>query len=188
MKMSTGFQRDRIQNPALREQMGRIRNATPVNAVAATGTLTFTDVGIDTETVTIGSHVYEIDTAADPGAITAGHYRVNCSGGASAAQTATALIAAITANTASLFSAATGGAGVVVITAKTKGTAANGVATTETCTNASWGAAVTASGVNGTPAYSGEMTYDDSYLYVFNGADNLSVSADKWERSATAAY
>jgi hypothetical protein len=186
--MSTGFDRQRISNPALRENLGRARRVTPVNAVAATGTLTFTDVGIDGETVTIGSHVYEIDTAADPGAITAGRYRVNCSGGASAAQTATALIAAITANTASLFSAATGGAGVVTITAKTKGTAYNGVATTETCTNASWGAVSTASGVNGTPAYSGELGYDDSYLYVFNGADNLSVSADKWERSATTAY
>lgn len=186
--MSTGFQRDRIQNPAMREQMGRARKLTPVNAVAGTGTLTFTDVGIDTQTITIGTHVYEIDTDADPGTYTAGRYRVNCSGGASAAQTATALIAAITANTASLFSAATGGAGVVVIIAKTKGVAGNGVATTETCTNASWGAAVTASGVDGSPAYSGELAYDDSYLYVFNGDTNLSLSADKWERAATTAY
>lgn len=183
--MSTGFDRSRIANPALRENLGRARRVTPVNAVAASGTLTFTDVGIDAQTVTIGSHVYEIDTDAE---IVAGRYRVDVSGGASAAQTATALIAAITANTASAFSAATGGAGVVTITAKVKGTAYNAVATTETCTNASWGAVVTASGIDGTPGYSGEIGYDDSYLYVFNGADNLSVSADKWERAATTAY
>ena len=42
-----------------------VDNATPVNAVAATGTLTISGVAIDGETVTIGTDVYEFcaDTA-----------------------------------------------------------------------------------------------------------------------------
>jgi phage tail sheath gpL-like len=183
--MSTGFKREKMQNPTLREQLGRARAATPVNAVAATGTLTFTGVAIDTQTVTIGDDVYEFDTDST---YTAGNIPVDISGGATAPAAVTALVAAITANTASLFDAADGAGDTVVLTAKTKGTASNGIATTETCTNASWGAAVTASGVDGTPGLSGELAYDASYLYVFNGADNLSLSADAWERVSTSAY
>ena len=54
----------------------------------------------DTETVTIGSEVYEVDTAADPGALTgAGNFRVNCSAGVTPTIASAALVAAINANT-----------------------------------------------------------------------------------------
>jgi len=53
----------------------------------------------DAETITLGSEVYEIDTAADPGAITAGRFRVNCSGGVTPTIAAPAIVAAINANT-----------------------------------------------------------------------------------------
>lgn len=180
-----GFNRSRIQNPTLRYEMGKARRLTPVNAVASTGTLTFTDVAIDTQTVTIGTEVYEFTT---DGEIPAAHIAVDISAGATAPAAVTALVAAITANTASLWTAVDGAGDTVVISAKTKGAAMNGTATTETCTNASWGAATTASGVNGTPGLKGEVAFDDSYLYIFNGDDNLSLSADKWERAATTAY
>ncbi|MFH1496563.1 MAG: hypothetical protein ABII82_01940 [Verrucomicrobiota bacterium] len=60
--------------------------------------------GVDANTLSIVStrtghptvtRVYELDTAAAPGAITAGRVRVDISGGATAAQTVTALVAAI---------------------------------------------------------------------------------------------
>ena len=53
----------------------------------------------DGETITIGSEVYEIDTAADPGAITAGNIRVNCNAGVTPTIASAAIVAAINANT-----------------------------------------------------------------------------------------
>src|SRR6476469_2980660 len=53
----------------------------------------------DAETITIGSEVYEIDTAADPGAITAGRIRVNCFAGVTPTIASAAIVAAINANT-----------------------------------------------------------------------------------------
>src|SRR3954470_11618086 len=53
----------------------------------------------DAETITIGGEVYEIDTAADPGAITAGNIRVNCNAGVTPTIASAAIVAAINANT-----------------------------------------------------------------------------------------
>src|ERR1041385_3024534 len=50
-------------------------------------------------TITSGGEVYEIDTAADPGAITAGNIRVNCNGGVTPTIASAAIVAAINANT-----------------------------------------------------------------------------------------
>lgn len=52
----------------------------------------------DAETVTIGGVVYEIDTAAAPGAITAGRIRVDCNAGVTPAIAGAALAAAINNN------------------------------------------------------------------------------------------
>jgi hypothetical protein len=57
---------------------------TPVNAVAATGTLTLTGVVVDGETVTIGDDVYEFDTHATE-TVTSGHIAVDVSGGSTVA-------------------------------------------------------------------------------------------------------
>src|SRR5438552_18589953 len=53
----------------------------------------------DAETITIGSEVYEIDTAAAPGAITAGNIRVDCNAGVTPTTASAAIVAAINANT-----------------------------------------------------------------------------------------
>src|SRR5213592_1491948 len=53
----------------------------------------------DGETITIGSEVYEIDTAAAPGAITAGNVRVDCNAGVSPTIASAAIVASINANT-----------------------------------------------------------------------------------------
>lgn len=53
----------------------------------------------DGETFTIGNEVYEIDTAAAPGAITAGNIRVDCNAGVTPTIASAAIVAAIKANT-----------------------------------------------------------------------------------------
>src|SRR3954466_4272731 len=53
----------------------------------------------DAETITIGSEVYEIDTAAAPGAIAAGNIRVDCNAGVTPTIASAAIVAAINANT-----------------------------------------------------------------------------------------
>ena len=53
----------------------------------------------DAETITLGTEVYEIDTAAAPGAITAGNIRVDCNAGVTPAIAAPSIVAAINANT-----------------------------------------------------------------------------------------
>jgi hypothetical protein len=53
----------------------------------------------DAETITIGTEVYEIDTAVAPGVITAGNIRVDCNAGVTPAVAAPAIVAAINANT-----------------------------------------------------------------------------------------
>jgi hypothetical protein len=52
----------------------------------------------DGETITIGNETYEIDTAAAPGAVTAGNIRVDCSAGVTPTQASAALVAAVNAN------------------------------------------------------------------------------------------
>lgn len=55
-----------------------------------------TDVA-DTETITIGTTVFEVDTAASPGAITAGRVRVDCSAAVTPTAFTTAFEAAVNA-------------------------------------------------------------------------------------------
>ena len=53
----------------------------------------------DAETITIGTEIYEIDTAAAPGAVIAGNIRVDCNAGVTPAVASAAIVAAINANT-----------------------------------------------------------------------------------------
>lgn len=149
----------------------------PVNAVAATGTLTFTGAVSDGETVTIGDDVYEFDTDAS---VTSGNILVDVSGGATASDAVTALVAAITASDTQGVGAADGTGDTVDLTADTKGTAANSIATTETCANGSFGAATLENGVDSTTAVKGQMYVDASYLYVSIAAST--VSTTNWRR------
>jgi hypothetical protein len=115
----------------------------------ASGTLTFTGVVADGQIVTIGTQVYEFDTAPLPGAIVAGRIRVDVSGGVTAPQAVTALVAAITGDAAAVVTAVDGALDTVACTAKAYGTVPNTYPTTTTCANATWGATKLA---GGTPA------------------------------------
>ena len=149
----------------------------PVNAVAATGTLTFTGVVSDTETVTIGDDVYEFDTDAS---VTEGNILVDVSGGATASDAVTALVAAIVASDTQGVGAADGAGDTVVLTADTAGTAANAIATTETCANGSFGAVTLEGGVDSTTGVKGQMFVDATYLYV--NIATSTVSTGNWRR------
>ena len=121
--------------------------ATGPAAMRATGTLTFTGVSVDTETVTINGRVYEFST---DGTIEAGSdVKVDVSGGVTADLSVVALAAAINADTSSVVTAIASTADdTVVVLSKVPGTVGNAYTTTETCTNASWGGGTLSGGTN----------------------------------------
>lgn len=175
---------ERLKNPLLREIWGTIDKKTPVNATQAVGTITFTGAvdGVS-QTVTIGDDVYEFDT---DGAVPDGRILVDVSGGATASDAVTALVAAITENTTE-YTAVDGDGDTVVVTAAVYGTAGNDITTTETCTNGSWGAVTLEDAVDGTPGKKGEFTWDDDYIYVC-GTKDMHGTNHHWERTAKASY
>jgi len=152
---------------------------TPVNAVAATVTLTSdnTDVA-DGDTVTIGSTVYRFkNTIAQVNDI----HRTG-----TADTTLTNLVNAINgAGTAGTdyftgtpvnpdVSAGAVSSHATVLTAKTKGAAANSLASTETSAHLSFNHATLTGGVDGTPANAGTLYYDSSYIYTTPVANTIS--------------
>jgi len=140
----------------------------PVNAVAATGVFTITNTVSDGETVTIGSRVYEFKTSGDA---TLGNIKVDISGGATNALSATALITAI-GTTDPLVTATTGGTGIVDVTARVKGVIGNTIVSIADLANGSWGDDTLAAGVDGTVVGSAGLWFiDGSYAYVTTDAN-----------------
>lgn len=164
-----------------------IKSGTAVNAVAATATLTGSDVFSDAETVTIGSTVYTMKTALSDPAVP---FEVLI--GATLADSLDNLKSAINASTGEGSTYATGTTAhpnvtattntntTQVIEAKIKGTAGNSIATTETGANSSWGGSTMSGGVNGTIGAAREILVDSSYLYL-NTSANTGIEAT-WKR------
>lgn len=165
-----------------------IEEGTPVNAVAATGTLTSDNTNVaNNDTVTIGSQVYTFKTS-----LTASTTAYEVLIGSDADDSLLNLKKAINleagggtkygsltpANSNVSCGAVTSHA--VVLTALVKGTAANSVATTETSTHLSFGAATLAGGVDGTVAHALKQLVDSSYLYVAIAANT--VADANWRR------
>lgn len=114
----------------------------------ATGTLTFTGDVADTETVTIGGITYEFNST---GTIGAGNVEVPVHGALTPAVATVNLTTAFNTNTSSAANAAVMTAAstptTVVLTYDTQTEAGNSVATTDTVTNAAFGAATLLGGV-----------------------------------------
>lgn len=111
----------------------------------ATATLTFSGDVADTETVTIGSITYEFNST---GTITAGNVEVSMLSGVTPAIATANLTAAVNNNaTTSALVTASSTATTVVLTYDTQATAGNSVTTTDTVTNAAFGAATLLGGV-----------------------------------------
>jgi len=158
---------------------------TPVNAVAAQGTLTIAEPVTAENTMTIGAVVYTFKangTAAAAGEIDMG---------AAEADTKLNIVKAIkgtdTLNDAhpTVDCAAAFVGDNLVLTAKTKGAAGNAIVTTQTLTHESniFDAdtlGTTTAGVNGTVGSAKDQKIDNSYLYVAI-ADNT-VSDTNWRR------
>jgi len=161
------------------ELLARSATGTPVDAVAATGALTFTGVVSDGEVVVIGADTYEFDTDA---AVTAGNILVDVSGGATASDAVTALAASITASDTQAIGGVDGTGDVVDLTADVKGAAMNAKATTTDCANASFGAATLTGGVDGTVAEQGAIRVDATNIYICT-ADNTVADAN-WKKVA----
>ena len=115
------------------------------STVGATGVLTFTGAVADGETVTIGADVYEFDTA---GMVVGGNIAVSVAGDTSADNAITQLLAAITLNATELVTGTSDlVADTLTISYDYLGAVGNDIATTETCVNASWGAVTLQGGV-----------------------------------------
>jgi len=154
-------------------------------ADAATGTLTFTGVVADGETVTIGSEVYEFDTDDE---VTDGNILVDVSGGATASAAVTALVTAITAESA-LVTAVDGSGDTVVLTAVTAGLTGNSIVTDTDCENGSFGVETLTGGadanrlINATytfPAGSQvidlhEISFDKGLYATIGGTANVTI-------------
>lgn len=120
----------------------------------AQGLLTFTGVGLDTETVTIGAKVYTFQTVLTN---VDGHVLLGANQAASIANLIAAInlaagagatyAAATTANAAGVV-ASQGAGTTMILQASLPGSAGNAIATTETLTNASWGALTLTGGVD----------------------------------------
>lgn len=166
---------------------GLTKEGTPVNAVAASATLTTDNTNVtDGKTVTIGSVVYRFkDTMAAINDIKIG---------ADADTTLGNLVAAINGaegagtkyytGTAAhtLVSAAAVANHATVITAKTKGTAGNAIAKATNEAHLDWDGtgAVFTGGVNGTVGTANAVCTDGSYLYVCIAANTIADA--NWRR------
>lgn len=101
----------------------------------------------------------------------------------SAANAVTAAVTSITNNDTAGVGAADGAGDTVVLTADTKGTAGDAIATTETMSNGAFGQATlgdTTAGVDGTVGSNNDLKADGSYLYIAI-ADNTIADAN-WRR------
>lgn len=138
-------------------------------ATKATGTLTFSGTGSDGDTIVIGTRTYTLRTVPT----VANDVDI----GVDAATTANNLIAAINGGAGegtaygtgtdphSLVYAASGGAGIVTVTAKTAGTGGNSIATTESGTGTSFASATLTTGTG--------TGYAATTDYVFNPATGM---------------
>lgn len=162
-----------------------IGSAAPVNAVAATRVLTMDTQPTATDTITIGTTVY---TWIASGAV-AGQINV----GADLAAAKVNLVAAINGtdaiNTAhTLVTAAAFSGNTMTITAVTKGTAGNAIATTETFTAGTnvWAGATMTGGVNGTIATANTSVFYGGYLHFT--PTEATISTASWVRVQLTTY
>lgn len=182
------LQKGEIGSKAINRELSRLRSvgsAAPVNAVAATRVLTMDTQPTAADTVTIGTTVYTwVASGAEAGEINVG---------ADLAAAKLNLVAAIngtdeineahTLVTAAAFSGDT-----MTITAVTKGTAGNAIATTETFTAGTnvWAGATMTGGVDGTVAVADTAVFYSGYLYYT--PTEATTSTASWVRAQFSTY
>ena len=139
-------------------------SATPVSGAKATGTLTFTGIPVVAETVTVGENVYEFvavaGDVADPTNIP-----VVLGVTLTADNAVTVLALEISSNSALVDAVANTTTDTVLVVARKLGTEGN-VASTQTCTNATWTDDTLTGGVYATPVSCSAFIIIDEVWYV----------------------
>jgi phage tail sheath gpL-like len=157
------------------EKMDYSADETPVNGVAAQGTITMADVAVADETFVIDTQTFTWKAARS----VAGEVTI----GANAAAAVTNIVTAITADMTTV-TAVDGAGDTVVLTAATKGIAGNAIVFTENSTNmtvnGSGTLGTTTAGVDGTVGTVNQIAQDGSYLYVSIAANT--IADDNWRR------
>jgi len=152
---------------------------TPVNAVAASGTLTTDETGpADGENVIIGSVTYVFKTALTTPAVP-NEVLIGISAAVALDNLKSAINATAGAGTVygtgtvihPVVSATTNTDTTQLVVAKTAGV--NAAVTTTTAVHLSWGAGTLAGGVDGTVGYIKQLMIDSSYLYVAIAANTI---------------
>jgi len=149
----------------------------------ATGTLTFADVAVVTQTVTIGgTEVYEFCTESAG----EGNIAVVIGADTTADTAVTELADAINANSELVTAVADTDADTVVVTAIARGTAGNSITTTETCTNASFaggtlsGGLATITATNAVTALVTSINANDEVVLAADGDEDTVVVTAKY--------
>lgn len=152
-----------------------IPEKTPVNAVAAQGTITITGPQVDNDTITIGSETWTYLFSGS------GAFYINPYG--TAAQVVANTVIAINADS-SYVSAVDGAGDTVVVTTDTAGVAGNSMAFTQNATlltmDGSGTLGGTTAGVDGTVGEANELCADASYLWHCIAANT--IADEYWRR------
>ena len=161
--------------------------STPTNPHKATATLTFGGIPVVTQTVTIGTEVYEFVAAAENAQ--EGNIAVVLGETLTADKAVEELAKAINANSVLVTAVASKEDDTVVVEYKTIGTDGNDVAVAETCTNASWGADVAklSGGSLGTPSMLRNVVVYASPYYYWCEKEG-SESTVVWKRFTPASF
>ena len=152
-----------------------IPEETPVNAVAAQGTITMFGVADAEETFVIDGQTYTWKAARGA----AGQVTI----GASGAAAVTNIVTAVTADQTTV-TAVDGAGDTVVVTAATAGVVGNSIVLTEASTNMSVDGAgtlgTTTAGVDGTVGTANETKADATYIYHCIAVNT--IADDNWRR------
>lgn len=162
-----------------------VAEKTPVNAVAASGTITSDGTApSDGDTVTIDEKVYTFKTTLTP---TEGQVLIGGSAAAALDNLKSAINHEGTPDTDykceavhPTVTATTNTNTTQLVVAKTAGSAENAIVTTKTSSHLSWGGATLSGGIDGTTGYANETCADASYLYHAIAANT--VSGSNWRR------
>jgi hypothetical protein len=153
----------------------KIPSGTPVNAVAAVGTITVSGTPVADETIVIGGQTYTFKAARGA----AGEITID----ANNATQVTNIIAATDLDSTDVV-CTDGALDTVVVTATTKGATGNSLTFTTAATgiamNGSGNLGGTVAGVSGTVAAAGEVYSDTNYIYFTHTANSASQTG--WRR------
>jgi hypothetical protein len=139
--------------------------STPIAGAKARGTLTFTGIPVVTETVTIGTTVYEFVAAAEDVASPT-NTPVVLGTTLTADNAVTELAEAISSNDLLVDAVANTTDDTVLVVARVIGSEGNDIASTQTCTNATWGHAHLENGAYATPVNCAAFIILDGVWYI----------------------